>query len=48
MGLEDWAMKQNDGFGFGIWGVAEVVGVAVGPEAAEDGGTGRRGNVLAA
>ena len=47
MGLEDWTMKQNDGFGFGIWGVAEVVDVAVWPEATDDGGTGRSVNALA-
>ena len=38
MGLEDWAMKENDGFGFRIWGVAEVVDVAGGTEAADDDG----------
>ena len=48
MGLEDWAMKQNEGFGFGILGVAEVKYVTVGTEAAEDGGTGRSVNGLTA
>ena len=47
MGLEDWAMQQHDGFGFGIGGVAEVVDVAVGTEATDDGGAGRRVNGLA-
>ena len=46
MGLEDWAMKENDGVGFGIWGVAEVKYVTVGTEAAEDGGTRRSVNAL--
>ena len=40
MGLEDGAMEEEDGFGFGIGGVAKVVDVAIGPQAAEDGGTG--------
>ena len=28
-GSEDGAMEQNDGFGLGVWGVAEVIDVAV-------------------
>ena len=40
MGLEDWAMKQDEWFGCGVGGVAEVIDVAIGPEAADDGGTG--------
>ena len=47
MGLEDWAMKQDKGFGFGVGGVPEVKDVAVGPEAADDGGTGWSVNGLA-
>ena len=39
--LEDRAVEQDDGFGFGIRGLAQIVDVAVGPQAAEDGGTGR-------
>jgi hypothetical protein len=37
--LEDWAMEQEDGFGFGIGSVAQVIDVAVGPQAADDRGT---------
>ena len=40
MGLEDGTMEQDEGFGFEIGGVAEVVEVAIGTSAAEDGGTG--------
>ena len=35
MSLEEWAMKQDEGFGFGVGGVTEVEDVAV-----EDGGSG--------
>ena len=31
-------MEQDDGFGLWVWGVAEVEDVAVGTEAADDGG----------
>ena len=44
---EDRSVEQHDGFGFGIGGVAEVVDVAVGTEATDDGGAGRRVNGLA-
>ena len=40
MGLEDGTMEQDEGFGFEIGGVAEVVDVAIGTQAAADGGTG--------
>ena len=33
-------MEQDDGFGVLVWGVAEVVNVAIGAEAADDGGAG--------
>jgi len=35
---EHWAMEQDDGFGVLVWGVAEVVEVAIGAQAADDGG----------
>jgi hypothetical protein len=38
--LEDGVVEEDDGFGFGIWGVAEEEEVSVRAEAAEDGGTG--------
>ena len=37
--LEDWAMEQDDGFGFGIGSVAQVEAVAVWSQAANDRGT---------
>jgi hypothetical protein len=40
MGLEDWAMEPDDGFGVLVWGVSEVVDVSIGAEAADDGGAG--------
>ena len=40
-------MKQDKEFGFGVGGVPEVKDVAVGPEAADDGGTGWSVNGLA-
>ena len=40
--LKDWVMEEDDGFGFWIWGMAEVVNIAIGTEAADDLGT-RRG-----
>ena len=40
MGLEDWAMEQDDGFGVLVWGMSEVVDVSIGAEAADDGGAG--------
>ena len=33
-------MEQDDGFGVGVWGMAEVVDVAIGAEAADDVGAG--------
>ena len=38
MGLEDGDMEQDEGFGLWVWGLTEVEDVAVGTEAAEDGG----------
>ena len=46
MGLEDRAMKQDKGFGGGVGSVTEVKDVTIGPEAADDGGTGRSVNGL--
>ena len=43
MGSEDRAMEENDGFGLCGGSVADVVDVAVGTQAADDGGTGRGG-----
>jgi len=43
-GSEDGAMEQNDGFGLGIWGMAEVIDVAVRTEATKDPDTGWRIN----
>ena len=40
MGLEDWAMEEDEGFGIEIGCVAEVVAVAIGTQAADEGGTG--------
>ncbi len=40
MGLEDWTMEQDDWFLVFVWGVPEVVNVASGAEAADDGGAG--------
>src|ERR1017187_3499048 len=39
-GSEDGAMEQNDGFGAGVWGMAEVIDVAVRTQATKDPGTG--------
>jgi hypothetical protein len=35
-GLEDRNVEQDDGFGFLVWGVTEVKGVAIGAEAADE------------
>ena len=40
-------MKQDDGFGFGLRGVAEVVDVTIWAQAAQDDGTGRGGEDVA-
>ena len=40
MGSEGWDMEQDEGFGFCVWGVAQVEGAAIGMEAADDMGTG--------
>jgi hypothetical protein len=40
-------MKQDDGFGIFVWGVAEVVDVTIGAETADDGGAGWGVNGLA-
>ncbi len=37
--LEDWAMEQDEGVGLGIGSVAQVIDVAVGPQAANGCGT---------
>lgn len=37
-GLEDRAVEQDDGFGRWVWGVAEVVDVAVGAQATDERG----------
>ena len=47
MGLKHRAVEQNDRFGGGVRGVAEVVDVAVGTQAADDGGPGWGGHGLA-
>ena len=46
MGLKHRAVEQNDRFGGGVGGVAEVVNVAGGTKAAEDGGPGWGGHGL--
>ena len=38
--LKDGTMEQNDGFGFGIRSVAEVIDVPIGPQATDHGGAG--------
>ena len=43
-GSEDRAVQQDDGFGLRVWGVAKVVDVPIGAEAADDGGAGWRVN----
>jgi len=40
-------MKQDDGFGFGVWGVAGVVDVPVESETTKDGKTWRSVNRMA-
>ena len=40
MGLEDWNMQKDYGFGVFVWSVTEVVGVAIGSQAADDFGAG--------
>ena len=40
--LEDWAVQEHDGFGFGIGCLAEIIDVSVGAQAADDTGPGRR------
>ena len=39
-------MKQDEWFGSGVGSVAEVIDVAIGPEAADDGGARRSVNGL--
>jgi len=46
MGLEDWTVEQDDGFGTWVGGVAEVIDVAVGAQAANDCGPGWCGHRL--
>lgn len=38
--LKDWAVAEDDRFGFGIWGMTEVEDVSVRTQATDDGGTG--------
>ena len=45
--LEDRTMEEDDGFGFWIGGVAEVIDVTVGAQGADDGGARRSINGLA-
>lgn len=45
--LKDGTMAQDEGFGFGIWGVAEVIDVPIGAQATDDGGAGWGVNGLA-
>jgi hypothetical protein len=45
--LKDRTMEQDDGLGLGIWGVAEVIDVAIGAQASADGGAGWSLNRLA-
>ena len=47
MGLEHGAMEEDDGFGFFVRGVTEVVNVTIGAQAAQDGGAGWSVNGLA-
>ena len=44
---KDRNMEQDEGFGLWIWGMAEVIDVAVWAEAADDGGTWRGCNGMA-
>lgn len=46
-GSEDGDVKQEDGFGFGIGGMAQVVDVTVRAKAADHGGTRRSSNGVA-
>jgi hypothetical protein len=46
-GSEDGDMEQDEGFGFLVWGMAEVKDVAIGAEAADDMGAWRRVDGLA-
>ena len=39
-GSEDGDREQDEGFGLGVWGVAEVEEVPIGTKAADDVGTG--------
>jgi hypothetical protein len=45
--LKDRTKEQNDGFGFGIGGIAEGIDVAIGAQAADDRGAGWSLNGLA-
>ena len=40
MRSEDWNMQKDYGFGVFVWSVTEVVGVAIGSQAADDFGAG--------
>jgi len=40
MGSEDRDMEEDEGYGFWIWGVAEVVNVSIWAETTDDGGAG--------
>ena len=37
---KDWTMEENDRFGLWIWGVAQIIDVAIGAQATDDGGAG--------
>ena len=43
---EDRAVEQNERLGLEVWGVVEVEEVAVGSQAAQDGGAGRGGAAM--
>ena len=40
-------MKEDEGFGLWVWGLLEVIDVAVWAETTDDGGTWRGGNAVA-
>jgi len=40
-GLKDWNMEEKDGFVFLVWGMLEIIDIAVWAEAANDGGAWR-------
>ena len=46
-GSKAGTMEEDDGFGLWIWGLLEVIDVAVWAETTDDGGTWRGGNGMA-